>query len=156
VHRSISAFLNMYPSDTLSLEESMIVQAAMHEIAMFRQHGIRREQLEKAAAVIAARDRMRALVIGRHRPSGAPQPRRATYPTRTGSSWAGTGSAYSTRTGTKLIAATGGPSTWTTTRTSTSSRRAGPSSCVGGLLRCQRIPPRMPPSPPGRNGMSPP
>jgi hypothetical protein len=44
----------------------MVVQAAMHEIAIFRQHGIRREQLEKAAAVIAARDRMRALVIGRH------------------------------------------------------------------------------------------
>jgi hypothetical protein len=54
----------MYPSDTWSLKESMVVQAVMHEIALFRQHGIRREQLEKAAAVIAARDRMRALVIG--------------------------------------------------------------------------------------------
>ena len=161
VHRSISAFLNMYPSDTLSLEESMVVQAAMHEIAIFRQHGIRREQLEKAAAVIAARDRMRALVIGRHRPSGAPQPRRATRATRTGSSWAGTDSAYSTRTGTKLIAATGGPSTWTTTKTSTSSQRVGPSSCAWAagpllrLLRCQRMPPGMPPWPPSRNGMSP-
>jgi hypothetical protein len=76
VHRSISAILYMYPCETWSLEESMVVRAAMYEIALWRQRGHRGEQLEKAAADIARRERMRAITIAegeaRRRAAAAP------------------------------------------------------------------------------------
>jgi len=63
VHSTIRSVQDMYPPDGWSLEESMVVRGALYEIALWRQRGVRGEQLEKAAADIAARDRMRALVI---------------------------------------------------------------------------------------------
>jgi hypothetical protein len=53
----------------------MVVRAALHEIALWRQRGIRGVQLEKAAADIEARDRMRALELAKTeaRLAGIPQ-----------------------------------------------------------------------------------
>jgi hypothetical protein len=61
--RTIGSLMDMYPTNTWSWEEAMVVKSAMAEIALWRQKGIRREQLEKAAADIAHRKHMRAVTI---------------------------------------------------------------------------------------------
>jgi hypothetical protein len=63
IHSTIHNLMHMYPATDCSLEEAMVVREALADIALWRQRGIRREGLEKAAADIAARDRMRALVV---------------------------------------------------------------------------------------------
>jgi hypothetical protein len=75
VHRTMRSLLGMYPAADWSLEESTVVHAALAEIALWRQRGVRGVQLEKAAADIAARDRMRALVLAKTeaRLAGIPQ-----------------------------------------------------------------------------------
>jgi hypothetical protein len=61
--RTIRCLMNMYPSNTWTWEEALVVKAAMSEIAVWRQKGIRLEGLEKAGADIANRERMRAVTI---------------------------------------------------------------------------------------------
>jgi hypothetical protein len=67
--RTIRCLMNMYPASTWTWEEAMVVKAAMSEIALWRQKGIRREQLEKAGADIANRERMRAITIAENQAS---------------------------------------------------------------------------------------
>lgn len=74
--RTTRCLMRMYPSSGWSWEEALVVKAAMFEIALWRQRGVRGEQLEKAAADIAHRERMRAIAIAesdaRRRAAAAP------------------------------------------------------------------------------------
>jgi hypothetical protein len=60
---TIRHLIDMYPANTWSWEESLMVKSAMAEIALWRQRGHRGEQLERAAADIAHRNQMRAITI---------------------------------------------------------------------------------------------
>jgi hypothetical protein len=62
VHRTMRSLLGMYPATEWSLEESMVVRGALYEIAMWRQRGIRGEQLVKAADEIEMQERTSAKV----------------------------------------------------------------------------------------------
>jgi hypothetical protein len=74
--RTIGRLMDMYPTDTWSWEESLVVKSALAEIALWRQKGTRLVQLEKAAADIAHRNHMRAVSIAegqaRRRAAAAP------------------------------------------------------------------------------------
>ncbi len=41
VHSTLRSLLDMYPSTEWSLEESMVVRAALYEIGLWRQRGVR-------------------------------------------------------------------------------------------------------------------